>query len=771
MSIFYDYILGKFRLKDAGATTPADVTRITNLENGTKKVTYFESVAAAPGTVTVPTGGTILLDQFEAGIDAYVSTIVNGQPTGIFPKTAGGVEVDVSSFNASGNFVLTGTPSAFPVAIIYKFSISVINYNLHVNQTNEIDVETFRFGDKAGDVPQIGTDFVASELVSLDANKKLQPLDTATYPSLTELSYVKGLTSAAQTQINSKQASLGFTPENAANKDATSGYVGLTLFKINFKNAANTIISFFTNTNTVARTYTFQNRDGTIADDTDLATKQNSLGFTAENIANKATDFSVLNDTLYPTTNAVNNQILAQLATLDSKPDVAYASTVALPANTYNNGTLGVGATLTGNSNGPLIIDSVTILVGQVGQRILVAGEAAPDNNGWYTITVVGVVAVSKYVLTRATESDQAAEIGAGYLTGVVASNTVTPGTLNNGKVFISIAADPFTVGTTSLTFSQVGGTYTNGNGISLSGSTFSIDTSVTVDKTTAQTLTNKTLTSPILTTPDCGTPSALIGTNISGATNNFGNRSVAVTSAAGTTTLTVSSLREQILTGTTTQTFQLPDCTTLYLGYRVEINNNSTDNAIINDAGGNLLFYVMAGGYCIIECTNIGSANGVWDYHFLNSKKGRLISICMVNGNQTNSSNPAALTNITELVTPTLLANKRYYILGNVATGCNNTGGVQFAAVVPTGATIYGCVNGISTTATAWLTQELLTSGTATGVAHNRVNATSNAQIYLEINMGANAGTCQFQFKNGVLSQVATIYQTGTALFLQELT
>jgi len=59
-------------------------------------------------------------------------------------------------------------------------------------------------------------------------------------------------------------------------KDATSGYVGLTLFKINFKNAANTFISFFTNANTAARTYTFQNRDGTIADDTDLANKEDA---------------------------------------------------------------------------------------------------------------------------------------------------------------------------------------------------------------------------------------------------------------------------------------------------------------------------------------------------------------------------------------------------------------------------------------------------------------------------------------------------------------
>ncbi len=45
--------------------------------------------------------------------------------------------------------------------------------------------------------------------------------------------------------------------------------------KINFKNALNTFISFFTNANTAARTYTFQDRDGTIADNTDLALKAN----------------------------------------------------------------------------------------------------------------------------------------------------------------------------------------------------------------------------------------------------------------------------------------------------------------------------------------------------------------------------------------------------------------------------------------------------------------------------------------------------------------
>lgn len=44
--------------------------------------------------------------------------------------------------------------------------------------------------------------------------------------------------------------------------------------KFGFRNVASTFTSFFTNVNTAARTYTFQNRNGTIADDTDLALKQ-----------------------------------------------------------------------------------------------------------------------------------------------------------------------------------------------------------------------------------------------------------------------------------------------------------------------------------------------------------------------------------------------------------------------------------------------------------------------------------------------------------------
>jgi len=48
----------------------------------------------------------------------------------------------------------------------------------------------------------------ADTIASFDVSKNIKSLPVATYPSLTELSYVKGTTSAIQTQLNSKQTTL-----------------------------------------------------------------------------------------------------------------------------------------------------------------------------------------------------------------------------------------------------------------------------------------------------------------------------------------------------------------------------------------------------------------------------------------------------------------------------------------------------------------------------------------------------------------------------------
>lgn len=62
----------------------------------------------------------------------------------------------------------------------------------------------------------------ATTIASFDASKNIKSLSTGTYPSLTELAYVKGLTSSVQTQLNSK--------ENTSNKATDFSTVNDTLY-------------------------------------------------------------------------------------------------------------------------------------------------------------------------------------------------------------------------------------------------------------------------------------------------------------------------------------------------------------------------------------------------------------------------------------------------------------------------------------------------------------------------------------------------------------
>lgn len=68
----------------------------------------------------------------------------------------------------------------------------------------------------------------ASLILSTDATKNIKGLPTATYPSLTELSYVKGVTSAIQTQLNGKVFPIDFgNITNWAIADNVTYYLGL----------------------------------------------------------------------------------------------------------------------------------------------------------------------------------------------------------------------------------------------------------------------------------------------------------------------------------------------------------------------------------------------------------------------------------------------------------------------------------------------------------------------------------------------------------------
>lgn len=143
--------------------------------------------------------------------------------------------------------------------------------------------------------------------------------------------------------------------------------------------------------------------------------------------------------------------------------------------------------------------------------------------------------------------------------------------------------------------------------------------------------------------------------------------------------------------------------------------------------------------------------------------------TVCLQNtmfitgGDQTTTANTAQ--NITELVTESLPANTRWRFRGFISPGCNNTGGVKFAVVIPTAATVQLGLIGRDSSATTTINAAISASATLSP-AFNSVNA-ANGRLWIEgeVAIGANAGTVQFQFAAGTSGQTATIYQLGTGI------
>ena len=143
---------------------------------------------------------------------------------------------------------------------------------------------------------------------------------------------------------------------------------------------------------------------------------------------------------------------------LDTKPSCRAGTTADLSA-TYNNGSSGVGATLTASSNGAIVVDGVSL---SVGDRLLVKNQTTASENGIYSVTTQGDGSTA-FVLTRATPEDQPSELSGGAFV------FVEEGTANadNGYVFTHTGAPTF--GTTSLDVAQFSGAGQIDSGAALS--------------------------------------------------------------------------------------------------------------------------------------------------------------------------------------------------------------------------------------------------------------------------------------------------------------
>ena len=274
--------------------------------------------------------------------------------------------------------------------------------------------------------------------------------DVALTATATELNYVDGVTSAIQTQLNNKAP--------IASPTFTGTVAGVTKTHVGLGNVDNTSDA---NKPVSTATQTALDLKAPIASPTFTGTVTLPGAPTLD--LHAATKLYVDNVT----------------AGINFHESVHAASVNSLAAN-YSNGTSGVGATLTADTNRAFTqIDGESV---SVGQRVLIKNQTDAKQNGIYTLTTNGSVSVP-WVLTRATDADNnpTGEMKTGDFV------LVLNGTVNASVGYINNSAtNPIVIGTDNVSYTEfsAGKTVVAGNGLSeATPGTLSIDTSITATK------------------------------------------------------------------------------------------------------------------------------------------------------------------------------------------------------------------------------------------------------------------------------------------------
>jgi len=198
---------------------------------------------------------------------------------------------------------------------------------------------------------------------------------------------------------------------------------------------------------------------------------------------------------------------------------------------TYNNGSSGVGATLTNSgTQAALVIDGVTLATSD---RVLVYNQSNAAHNGIYTVTNTGS-ASTNWVLTRATDADSYAPSDPDAM-GEGDAYFVKEGDTGAGELYVMNTSGTITFGTTAINFTVIAETavYSAGNSLTLTGTTF--DTIQDIQTSASPTFAGATVNGNITVTGTVdGRDVAADGTKLDGIEANADVTDTANVTAAG---------------------------------------------------------------------------------------------------------------------------------------------------------------------------------------------------------------------------------------------
>lgn len=481
----------------ANSTTTPAITLSTSITGVLKGNGTAISAAAAGSDYTTPSSTETFTNKTSTGLKADGFQDTNGNKV---------VEIDAITASTGVNFFIQKA-AATGQAVVLQASGS------------DTDVYLNFVTQGAGKVRANGVNMVDLSSVQALTHKDLTDA-TNTFPTLNQNTTGNAAT-ATKLQTARNINSVAFDGTAAITVTAAAGTLTGSSLASGVTGSSLTSVGTLANltvtnpitgsvTGNAATVTTNANLTGDVTSSGNAATIKTNVGLAGSPTTTTQTPAD--NSTKVATTAYVDNAVLGQ----DFKQAVSVATTGVLATYVYNNGTSGVGATITAVATGVISFDGTALTAGM---RVLVKNETSTNtpNNGIYTVTVAGAVGVA-LVLTRATDFDQTTDIDAGDSVFVTSGSTQATTTW----AYNGITAP--TIGTTNITFAQTAGqgSFTAGNGIAITGTSIAIDTSVTVDKTTVQTLTNKTLTSPTLTTPALGTPASGVATNLTGTASGL---------------------------------------------------------------------------------------------------------------------------------------------------------------------------------------------------------------------------------------------------------
>jgi hypothetical protein len=173
---------GAVTLTSSDVTTALGYTPVTDLRTLTINGETYNLTANRSWTIGVnPSAREV--QTYIATASQTTFTVTGGYTVGLLDVFINGVRLTSSDFTATN-----GTTVVLAVGTMAGNIVDIIKYT-------------------SGFTNAVSGSGTTNELAYFTGSTVIASLSTATYPSLTELSYVKGVTSSIQTQLNGKQAS------------------------------------------------------------------------------------------------------------------------------------------------------------------------------------------------------------------------------------------------------------------------------------------------------------------------------------------------------------------------------------------------------------------------------------------------------------------------------------------------------------------------------------------------------------------------------------